>query len=64
MFNESLENKNYGFRNFLNNLNPSLIKKSFKKRNNLNRRKNDLIIDTQNTVTFESNSLRCLGPHI
>ena len=37
--------------------------KYFNKRN-LSRRKNDLIIHTPNTVTFESNSLRCLGPHI
>ena len=37
--------------------------KYFNKRN-LGRRKNDLIIHTPNTVTFESNSLRCLGPHI
>ena len=48
----------------LNNLNPSFIKELFNKRNNVNRRKNDLIIHTQNTVTFGSNGLRCLGPHI
>ena len=29
----------------------------------VNRRKNDLIIHTWNTVTFGSNSFRCLGPH-
>ena len=48
----------------LNDLNPSLIKKSFNKKNNVSRRKNDLIIHTQNTITFGSNSLRCLGPQI
>ena len=48
----------------LNNLNPSFIKELFNKRNNVNRRKNELIIQTRNTVTFGSNSLRCLGPHI
>ena len=48
----------------LNNLNTSFIKELFNKKNNVNRRKNDLIIHTQNTVTFGSNGLRCLGPHI
>ena len=48
----------------LNDLKPSFIKELFNKRNNGNRRKNDLIIHTGNTVTFGSNSLRCLGPHI
>ena len=48
----------------LNNLNLSFLKEFFNKRNNVNRRKNDLIIHTRNTVTFGSNSLRCLGPHI
>ena len=48
----------------LNDLNPSFMKNLFNKRNNINRRKNDLTIHTQNTVTFGSNSLRCLGPHI
>ena len=51
------------FKSF-NDLNPSLIKKLFNKRNNVNRRKNDLIIHTRNTITFGSNSLRCLGPQI
>ena len=51
------------FRN-LNDLNPSFIIELFNKRNNVNRRKNDLITHTRNTVTFASNSLRCLGPHI
>ena len=48
----------------LDDLNPLFMKELFNKRNNVNRRKNDLIIHTQNTVTFGSNSLRCLGPHI
>ena len=48
----------------LNDLNPLFIKELLNKRNNVNRRKNDLIIYTRNTVTFGSNSLRCLGPHI
>ena len=48
----------------LNDLNPSFIIELFNKRNNVNRRKNDLITHTRNTVTFASNSLRCLGPHI
>ena len=48
----------------LNDLNLLFIKELLNKRNNVNRRKNDLIIYTRNTVTFGSNSLRCLGPHI
>ena len=48
----------------LNNLNLLFIKELFNKRNNVNKRKNDLIIHTRNTVTFGSNSLRCLDPHI
>ena len=48
----------------LNDLNPSFMKTLFDKRNNTNRRKHDLIIHTRNSVTFGSNSLRCLGPHI
>ena len=48
----------------LNDLNSSFIKNLFKKRSNINRRKNDLIIHTPNSVTFGSNSLRCLEPHI
>ena len=48
----------------LNDLNPSFIKELFNKRNNVRRRKNDIIIHTLNTVTFRRNSLRCLGPHI
>ena len=43
---------------------PSLMKKLFNKRNNVNRSKNDLIIYKRDSVTFRSNSLRCLGPHI
>ena len=43
---------------------PSFIKELFNKRNNVNRRKNDLIIHKQNTVTFGSNSLRCLLPKL
>ena len=45
----------------LYDLNPSFIKELFNKRN---RRKNDLIIHARNTVTFGSNSWRCLGQHI
>ena len=48
----------------LNDLNPSFMKNLFNKRNNINRRKNNLIIHTRNSVTFGSNSLRCSGPHI
>ena len=48
----------------VNGLNPSFNKELFNKRNNVNRRKNDLIIHMQNTVMFGSNSLLCLGPHI
>ena len=48
----------------LNNLNPSFMKDLFIKRNNVNRRKNDLFIPIRNSVTFGNNSLRCLGPHI
>ena len=48
----------------LNDLNPSFMKNLFSKRNNINKSKNGLIIYTKNSVTFESNSLRCLGPHI
>ena len=43
----------------LNDLNPSFIKELFNKRNNVRRRKNDIIIHTRNTVTFRRNSLRC-----
>ena len=67
MFNERTDTKNDGFRNFksLNDLNPSFIKNLFNKRNNINRRKkNDLINHTRNSVTLRSNSWRCLGPHI
>ena len=56
MFNGSTETKD--------NLNPSFMKELFSKRNNIHRRKNDLKIHTWNTVTFGSNSLRCLGSHI
>ena len=48
----------------LNDLKTSFMKNSFNKRNNINRRKIDLIIHTRNTVMFGNNSLRCLGPHI
>ena len=48
----------------LNNLNPLFMENLFIKRNNINRRKNDLNIPTRNTVTFGNKSLRCLGPHI
>lgn len=48
----------------LNNLNPLFMKDLFSKRQNTNRRKNDLIIPTRNSVIFGDNSLRCLGPHI
>ena len=48
----------------LNDLNPSLMKNLFNKRNKINKRKNDLINHTQNSVIFGSNSLRCLLPHI
>ena len=55
MFNGSTETKGYGFRNFqvlailtLHSLKNYLTKE----------------IHTRNTVTSESNSLRCLGPHI
>ena len=48
----------------LNDLNLSFIKELFNKRNNVNRRKKDLIIHTRYTVKFWSNSLRCLGPYI
>ena len=40
-------------------LDPSFMKNLFNKRNEINRRKNDLIIHTPNSVTFGSNSLRC-----
>ena len=43
---------------------PSLMKNLFNKRNNVNRSKNDLIIYKRDSVTFRSNSLRCLGPQI
>ena len=46
------------FRN-LNDLNPSFIIELFNKRNNVNRRKNDLITHTRNTVASGRNSLRC-----
>ena len=48
----------------LNDLNPSFMKNLCNKRNSKNRRKNDLIIHTRNSITFESNSLRCLGAHV
>ena len=48
----------------LNDINPSLMKNSFNKRSNTTEEKNDLIIHTRNSVTFASNSLRLLGPHI
>ena len=48
----------------LDDLNPLLMKELFNKRNNVNRRKNDLIIHPRNTVTFGSNSSRSLGRHI
>ena len=48
----------------LNNLNPLFMENLFIKRNNINRRKNDLNIPTRNTVTFGNKSLRCLGPHV
>ena len=48
----------------LDDLNPLFMKELFNKRNNVNRRKNDLIIHTRNTVTFGSNSSRSLGRHI
>ena len=47
----------------LNDLNSLLMKNVFNKRNNISRRKNDLIIHKRNSVTFGSDSLRCLGPH-
>ena len=46
----------------LNDLSSSFMKELFNKRNNIERRKGDLIIHTRNTVTFGSNRLRCLGP--
>ena len=48
----------------LNDLNPSFMKNLFNKRNNVNRRKHDLMIHIRNSVTFGSYSLRYLGPHI
>ena len=48
----------------LNDLNSPFMKNLFNKRYNINRRKNDLIIHKQNSITFGSNSLKCLGPHI
>ena len=66
MINGSTETKNDGFRSFqsLNDLHPSFMKQLFNKKIYINRRKNDLIIHTQNTAMFGSNSLRCLGPHV
>ena len=48
----------------LNDLEPSFMKNLFNKRNKINRRKNDLIIHLRNSITFESNSLRCLGANV
>ena len=48
----------------LKDLNTSFMKNLVRKRNNINRKKNDLIIHKRNSVTFGSNSQRCLGPHI
>ena len=48
----------------LNDLNPSFIKELLNKRNIVNRRKNDFIIHARITLTFGSNSLRCLGQNI
>ena len=48
----------------LNDLNPSLMKNLFNKRKKINKRKNDLINHTQNSVISGSNRLRCLLPHI
>ena len=42
----------------LNDFNPSFMKNLFNKRNNINRRKHDLIIHTRNSVTFGSNNFR------
>ena len=47
----------------INKLNPTFMENLFTKRNNTNRRKNDLIIPSRNSVTFGNNSLRCLGPN-
>ena len=63
MFNGSTETKNDGFRS-LNDLSPSFMKESFNKRSNINKRENRRIIHTRNTVTFGSNGLRYLRPHI
>ena len=51
------------FKSF-NDLNPTFMKSLFSKRNNTNRKKNDLKIHTRNSVTFRSNSLRSFVPHI
>ena len=51
------------FKSF-NDLNPTFMKNLFNKRNNTNRRKNDLKIHTRNSVTFRSNSLISFVPHI
>ena len=48
----------------LNDLEPSFMKNLFNKRNNINRRKNDLIIHLRNSITFESNSLRYFGANV
>ena len=46
------------FKSF-DDLDPSFMKNLFNKRNDINRRKNDLIIHAPNSVTFGRNSLRC-----
>ena len=48
----------------LHDLNPPFMKNLIHKRNNANKRKNDLVIPTRNSVVFGDNSLRCYGPHI
>ena len=53
----------FGIFKSLNDLNPSSIKIFFNKRSNINKRKNELITHTRNSVTFVSNSLTCLELH-
>ena len=48
----------------LNDLNPPFMKNLINKRGNTNKRMNDLLIPTRNSVMFGDNSFRCLGPHI
>ena len=50
------------FKSF-DDLNPLFMNNFCKKRNSM-KKKNELMIHTQNSVTFGSNSLRCSGRHI